>query len=129
MKLFRDLKGEVFGFEDDGSQDYLITSGMVPYSLPVLPPPIPAEIQAALDAEVTRWIDDQARLAGYKDAAYMASYYNSTNAEHAAEAQAFVAWRDGIWQQCLAILAAVQAGTRPVPTAAALLSELPPFEE
>lgn len=33
MKYFTDGSGQVFAFEDDGSQDYLITDGMVPITI------------------------------------------------------------------------------------------------
>lgn len=92
-----------------------------------LPPPTPEKIQASLDAVVTDWIDSQAAGAGFKNAAYIVSYYDSTNPVWKAAARAFVPWRDGIWATCIAIVDAVKAGQRPIPTAAELLAELPTF--
>jgi hypothetical protein len=91
------------------------------------PPPTIEQQQAALDAFVTDWIDRQAQAAGFRNAAYLVSYFNSINEEWKAIARAFVPWRDGIWAQCLAILEAVVAGTRGMPTIDDLLAELPPF--
>lgn len=38
MKLYKDSNDQVWGFEEDGSQDHLITSTMQPYSPPDTPP-------------------------------------------------------------------------------------------
>ncbi|MCG2606672.1 MAG: hypothetical protein KBO60_26830, partial [Achromobacter sp.] len=61
----------------------------------------------------------------YNSAAHIAGYATSTVAEWQAEAQTFVAWRDAVWLAAYAILADCEAGTRPVPDAAALIAELP----
>lgn len=87
----------------------------------------PEEQRAAIDAAVTDWIDGQAVAAGFKNAAYITSYYNSTNSTWRAAAQAFVPWRDGIWAACIDVAAAVEAGTRTAPTAEELIAELTPF--
>ena len=55
----------------------------------------------------------------------MATYVSSTNATWAAEAAAFVAWRDAVWLYAYTQLAAVQAGERTQPTVDELLAELP----
>ncbi|WP_127110643.1 hypothetical protein [Pararhodobacter zhoushanensis] len=52
-----------------------------------------AQIVAAVDARV----EAQARALGYNDAAACAGYANSTVGQWAAEAQAFIAWRDAVW--------------------------------
>lgn len=85
------------------------------------------KMQLELDAAVTDWIDAQAYSVGFKNAAYIVSYFDSTNSAWAAAARAFVIWRDGIWTTCIAIVDDVKAGRRAVPTAIDLIGELPKF--
>lgn len=54
-----------------------------------------------------------------------ATYVNSTDPIWAAEAQAFVAWRDAVWRYAYQQLDAVQAGDREQPSVEELLAELP----
>lgn len=69
--------------------------------------------------------DAVARSRQYSDADRLASYVNSTNPAWAAEATAFVAWRDAAWGYAYAQMAAVQAGQRSQPSVAELVDELP----
>lgn len=66
-----------------------------------------AEALAALQAEITAAIDArveaQARAMGYNSAANCAGYRDSTVPEWAAEAQAFIVWRDAVWQAAYAV--------------------------
>ena len=64
-----------------------------------------ARVVAAIDAHV----EAQAVAMQYNGAAHLASYVASGVAEWAAEAQAFVAWRDAVWQAALGLLADAQA--------------------
>jgi len=82
-------------------------------------------MQKQLTATVDRHIEATAKARGYNSAASLASYVPSTNAAWAAEAGAFVAWRDAVWAHAIAALEDVQAGTRAVPDAAELIAELP----
>jgi hypothetical protein len=82
--------------------------------------PRPAEARtAALVAEVTAalevHVDAVARQRQYTGAVSAASYTASTNPVWAAEAAAFVAWRDALWAWALGQLAAFQSGA-PVPS-------------
>ncbi len=52
-----------------------------------------AEVQQAVDA----YVETTAKAKGYNGAAHCASYVASTVPAWAAEAQAFVAWRDAVW--------------------------------
>ena len=61
----------------------------------------------------------------FRDGVTLASYVASTNPQWAAEAQAFVAWRDAVWAYSYAELAKVQAGERAQPTPTEFLAELP----
>lgn len=63
-----------------------------------------AEITAAVDAHV----DAAARARGYAGAAQLASYAASTVADWAAEAQAYISWRDAVW---LAAIPLIDSGT------------------
>lgn len=84
----------------------------------VLLPQLTNHVQAHLDAA--------AKAAGY-DNIYTAVTYADEPAvpRFQAEGQAFRAWRSLVWDAANAIRADVEAGTRPVPTAAELLAELP----
>lgn len=70
-------------------------------------------------------VDSKAIERRYDSGTSLASYVNSTIPEWAAEATAFVEWRDQVWAYAYAELAQVEAGIRPVPTVEEILSELP----
>lgn len=80
-----------------------------------------ARYTAAIYALVTRTAQDR----GYNSAESLASYVASTNPDWAAEAQAFVAWRDAVWAYALGVLAEVRAGRQPLPSLEALLKAAP----
>ena len=62
-------------------------------ALPWPPAPTVAELIDAVDAHV----EGVAQSMSYKSAAHCAGYVSSTIPQWAAEAQAFVAWRDQVW--------------------------------
>lgn len=70
-------------------------------------------------------IDAVARSRNYTDGVSLASYVASTVPGWAAEAQAFVAWRDGVWSYAYGELAKVLGGEREQPSIETLVSELP----
>lgn len=80
-----------------------------------------AEYRRAVQAHVDRVA--QARL--YDSGWSCASYAASTNPVWAAEAATFISWRDAVWAQALATLAAVEAAEIAPPTIAALIGALP----
>ena len=83
-----------------------------------------AQARAAIAAAIDARIEDQARALGYNSAAHLAGYAASTVPQWAAEAQAFVAWRDAVWLAAFeAEAAAVKAGAPPDP--AVVLDALP----
>ena len=97
-----------------------------PASMPVLgraPLPMMADYQAAITAHVNA----TAAQRGYESAVSCASYIASTIPIYAAEAAAFVPWRDAVWVAVTAALAAVQQGAQP-PTIAALIESLPAIQ-
>jgi hypothetical protein len=80
-----------------------------------------AAAERAIAAEIDARIEAQARVLGYNSAAHLAGYATSTVPEWAAEAAAFVAWRDQVW---VAVFRA-RAGTDAPTDAETLLRDLP----
>lgn len=78
--------------------------------------------------EIQAMIDAKASQRQYDSGATLASYVSSTIGQWAAEAQAFVAWRDAVWLYALAELDKVQNSEREQPSVPDFLAELPPFE-
>lgn len=69
-------------------------------------------------------VDGTARERRFADGVSLASYVASTKPKWAAEAQAFVAWRDNVWTYAYNEFAKVQAGDRPQPTVEKFLTEI-----
>lgn len=94
-----------------------------------IPEPAEPEPEAPTVADYARaaqaFVDKRAQEKGYNDAVTLASYVGSTIPEWAAEAQAFVAWRDSVWVYANTQLAAVSAGEREQPTVQEFIRELP----
>ena len=89
------------------------------------PPPTPEQIIAGFTVAVQQRLDDFARTRGYDGILSAATYATSTVPTFAAEGQYAVQIRDATWAKCYEILAAVEAGTKPVPTLDELTAELP----
>lgn len=87
----------------------------------VPPPPTQQEYANAIQAHV----DATARARDYMDGVSLASYLASTNPTWAADAAAFVSWRDIVWAYAYEQLDAVENGLREQPTVAGLVAELP----
>lgn len=87
--------------------------------------PMPAMTATDYAAAIQAHVDAKARSRGYSDGVTLASYTASTNTAWAAEAAAFVAWRDAVWVAALATLAGVEAGRTPPPAVADLIAGLP----
>lgn len=85
------------------------------------PPPTQRDYQIAIQAK----IDEVARSKQFNDGVAISSYIASTVESWAAQAQAFVAWRDNVWQYSYSELDKVQTGERGQPTIDEFLSELP----
>jgi opacity protein-like surface antigen len=81
--------------------------------------------QTAYERAIQAHVDTTARGKLYADGVSCASYATSTVAQWAAEAAAFVAWRDQVWAYAYNQLYAVAQGQRTQPTIAALIAELP----
>ncbi|KQZ81866.1 hypothetical protein ASD64_08895 [Mesorhizobium sp. Root157] len=89
-----------------------------------IPSPTVGDFQRAIQAHV----DTVAVAKLYNDGNALAGYVNSTVPQWAAEAQAFVAWRDAVWVYAYTELDKVQSGQRPAPTIEAFIAELPDIE-
>jgi hypothetical protein len=70
-------------------------------------------------------VDETAVARRYNSGDALASYVASTVPAWKAEAEAFVAWRDAVWQYAYAELAKVEGGERDQPPIADFLLELP----
>ena len=73
-------------------------------------------------------VDATARSRNYDGGNALASYVASTNPQWAAEAQAFVAWRDAVWLYAYGELDKVIAGEREQPNVEHFIDELPPID-
>jgi len=85
-----------------------------------------AQLKPMLTAAVQSHLDATAQAHGY-DNIYTACTYadEPAVAQFQAEGQALRAWRSRVWAHCHQVMAEVMAATRPVPTAAELVAELP----
>jgi len=77
------------------------------------------------ESAIQETIDAAAKSRRYADGNSMDGYVTSTVPAWAEEAQAFVAWRDNVWQFAYSELAKVQAGEREQPSVDGFLAELP----
>lgn len=82
---------------------------------------------AQYENAIQNLVDSTARERQFRDGVMLASYTASTKPKWAAEAQAFVAWRDNVWFYAYGQLAKVQAGQRPQPTVEQFLGEIAPI--
>jgi len=90
----------------------------------VPPPPTLEDYKRAIQA----LIDATAREKKYDDGKSCATYVNSTVQQWAAEAAAFVAWRDAVWAYAFTELDKVLNEERPQPTVEEFLLELPAMQ-
>lgn len=90
------------------------------------PPPVPSVND--YERAIQRHIDQTARERKYSDGTSCAGYVSSTVPGWAAEAHAFVAWRDAVWAYAFAELENVQNGLREPPSVVELISELPKIQ-
>lgn len=82
------------------------------------------QVIADLESAVQSHLNIQAKTRGYDDiksAALRAGYPGPFHAEGVA----YATWMDSCWSHCYQVLAAVQSGSRAIPTAGELIAELP----
>ena len=121
-----------YAFKDNGREWRMVASAedLLPgeeYSEtePVKPPPTTEQIIAQYTARVQKHLDDFARTRNYDGILSAATYATSAVPKFKAEGQYAVEARDATWAKCYEILAAVEAGSRTMPTLEELLAELP----
>lgn len=88
-------------------------------------PPTTEQIIAQYTTGVQKHLDDFARARNYDGILSAATYATSAVPKFKAEGQYAVEARDATWAKCYEILAAVEGGTRPMPTMEELIAELP----
>ena len=79
-------------------------------------------------AAIERHVDSVARERDFDNAADVASYANSTVAQWAAEAGAFIAWRDAVWVYAYAELDKAEAGGGSQPAPSEIVAGLPTLD-
>lgn len=122
----------VFRVLEDGTHESCVVSSAeyvawleagntpLPYTGSNSPSPTITDYENAIQSLV----DETAREKQFRDGVTLASYIGSTIPRWAAEAMAFVAWRDNVWRYSYGELAKVQAGQRPQPTVEKFLEEI-----
>lgn len=90
--------------------------------------PTPEQIQAQLTREVQAYLDTTAQKLGYDSCLSVCSYVNTGVTKFDEEGDAFRKWRSAVWAKGYEIVAAVQDGTREIPTEEELFAELPKIE-
>lgn len=102
--------------------------GFVEYVPPEPEPLTPEQVIDGFRLAIQSHVDQTAVSRRYDSGNSLATYVNSTNPGWAAEAIAFVAWRDAVWAYAYAELDRVLNGDREQPTIDELLEELPEME-
>lgn len=108
--------GDIVEFRETASNDPTLLTGEAPSTL--------SRIVEAVQLR----LDTFARTRNYDGILSASTYAASTVPKFASEGQYCVGVRDTTWNACYAILADVQAETRPMPTLAQIMSELPVLE-
>lgn len=84
-----------------------------------------ASLMEQFRSAIQSHVDATAASRRYDNGVSLASYVASSNPEWAAEAQAFVAWRDAVWAYAYGELDKVLAGEREQPGVEDFIAELP----
>jgi hypothetical protein len=92
-------------------------------------PPNPEQIMAEIVEATQKRLDDFARTRNYDNILSACTYATSTVPKFQAEGQYCVNARDNTWAALYAILAEVQAGTRPMPSGYADIEPMLPVLE
>ena len=83
--------------------------------------------QTSITRTIDRHIETRAKAMGYNSAGHLASYVASSVPEWVAEAQAFVAWRDQVWQAAIHMLG--QTDSADPPSVEGALANLPDWPD
>lgn len=87
--------------------------------------PTSDEIVNALTKAVQMYLDATARLKNYDGILSACTYATDPDPVFQSEGQACVVWRSACWAKSYEVMAEVQAGTRPIPTAQELIGLMP----
>jgi hypothetical protein len=108
MKYYKDINNEVYAYEDDGSQDYLIGDKVSmtadEIEAHINPPLTPAQtitrFENMTDAYIQSKIDayNQENGVKFKDIDAFTKYAVNTSSKHYAIANKFIAYADNIWK-------------------------------
>ena len=128
MKHYKTPNNQVYAIEE-GFED-LLPAGCVEITKEEAdtianPPPTPEQIIAQYTAGVQKRLDDFARTRNYDNILSAATYATSAVPKFKAEGQYAVEARDATWAKSYEVMAAVEGGTRPMPTLEELIAELP----
>lgn len=63
-----------------------------------------------IDSKVSALLNSTAQARGYSDSQSIVGYVSSSNVQWQAEAQAFIAWRDQVWEHVYIEYMAIDAG-------------------
>lgn len=88
-------------------------------------PPTPEQVIEAFRMAIQSHVDAAATAKLYDSGNSLATYKDSTVPQWAAEAAAFIAWRDAVWAYSYAELDKVLAAEREQPSIEAFIAELP----
>jgi hypothetical protein len=83
------------------------------------------EIKQEFNAGIQVYLDKVAKLKLYESSIHCTTYINSTNQLWAAEAQAYIAWRDAVWVMVYDLLSQYEQGEIELGTVADLINLLP----
>jgi len=121
------LSDNAFIPADDANTDYQaylkwLAEGNTPQPVD---PPSPQQVEAQLTSAIQQRLDTFAQQRGYDNILSACTYATSSVPKFQSEGQNCVNLRDATWSAAYAVLADVQANTRPIPTETELFAELP----
>lgn len=114
-------------FMEDGVEKLVASDDERFADLAVEAAPFPISLPAEDDYRhaIQSLVDSHAQSRRYDNGNSLATYVTSSNPDWAAEAQAFVVWRDAVWAYAYAELDKVLSGERAQPNVEAFINELP----
>jgi hypothetical protein len=123
--LFGNLTGTSFPAQVDNTYTWSVGELTLAWEDdPAPPPPTFEQVKQSFIGAVQEHLDNEAQALGYDNIVSACSYAGANN-PFQAEGQSFVAWRGEVWAYCHGVIAEVVASTRPIPTVAELIAELP----
>lgn len=109
------------------AEGYAISPGDNGFPIAITPPPpSPEQILSRLTAKLQDHLDSTAQAYGYDDIKSAISYADEPAVpKFQQEGQAFRSWRSLFWAAANELRAAVESGTRAIPTLSELIAALP----